>query len=85
VQYAAFGWLIARLMRLETPAFRSFLGVGALIGVVFGGILLGLFVSDAPQTPPALALVARGLNELLFPMGCATVLWVTGVAAKRMG
>ena len=84
VEYAIFGWLIARLMRRPEHRLPAYLRTGLLIGVVFGALLLWIMDSAAPSGLPALTLVARGLNEMLFPVGCACVLWVSIVLARSV-
>jgi hypothetical protein len=43
------------------------MGVGLMVGVVFGGVFLAVVVQSAPIPLSASALLARGVNELLFP------------------
>jgi hypothetical protein len=39
----------------------------------------------ASVTPvPPVDVAARGINEVLFPVGCALVLYASGVLAKRL-
>lgn len=33
---------------------------------------------------PLVDVVARGINEVFFPVGCALVLYASGVLAKRL-
>jgi hypothetical protein len=51
---------------------------------VFGGAILALTLGAAPGAVPAPNLVSRGLNELLFPVGCALVLFSAGALGNRM-
>ena len=53
------------------------------IGAVFGAVLLWIMDEAAPTGLPPAALFARGVNELLFPLGCACVLWATGTLARH--
>ena len=46
------------------------MGTGVAVGHVFGGITLFL-MSPLATT----ALVVRGLNEVLFPVGCSLVVY----------
>lgn len=55
------------------------------MGMVFGGTILYLTVQAAPQPMPAPALLARGLNEIVFPVGCSIILFAAQALGKRMG
>jgi hypothetical protein len=86
IEYAVFGYVIMRLIRRPEPRLAAYIRTGLLIGVLFGALLVWLMDRAAP--PPGLSwplLVARSLNEMLFPVGCASLLWVTNVLARRTG
>jgi hypothetical protein len=86
VEYAVFGFVIVRLIRRREPRLAPYIRTGLVIGVLFGALLVGLMDRAAP--PPGLSaplLVVRSLNEMLFPAGCAVVLWVTNVLTRRAG
>ncbi len=85
-EYAVFGVLITRLVRRPELKLGAYARTGLVIGAIFGAALL--FIMDraaAPAGLPTPAIVARGVNELLFPVGCACVLWVTSVLARPAG
>jgi hypothetical protein len=81
VEYLVLGAILAVLaQRGSRPAL--YLVTGLVVGLVFGGILLLL-------TPAALgslaAILGWAVNELLFPMGCAVVLYGAEVISKGTG
>ncbi|HTE04655.1 MAG TPA: hypothetical protein VK824_00560 [Planctomycetota bacterium] len=83
LEYAVFGYLVTRLLRRPELRLGAYARTGALIGTLFGAALLALMEqAAAPDGLKPSMLVARGLNELLFPIGCACVLWVTGALAR---
>ncbi|MFN0006556.1 MAG: hypothetical protein ACKVXR_01510 [Planctomycetota bacterium] len=82
-EYFVLGWLITRLVRRREPRLAAFAATGLAIGVVFGGAMLMLMNNAAPDGLPTPILLARGVNEILFPVGCSCLLWVTGVLAAR--
>jgi len=84
VEYALLGWLITRLIRRPEPRLSVYARTGLIIGVLFGALLLWIMNRAAADGLPAPVLVARGLNELLFPVGCSCLLWITGVLARRV-
>jgi len=53
---------------------RQSLGTDLTAGVVFGGATLALM---APL--PTTALVVRGLNEVIFPVGCSLVVYAASM------
>jgi hypothetical protein len=60
------------------------LGTGAAIGITFGGAILAVLARAAvtPMTPVDLA--AKGINEVLFPVGCSLVLYAAEAMGKRL-
>jgi len=83
LEYAVFGLLITRLVRRPELKLGAYARTGLVIGAVFGAVLITIMENAAaPAGLPTPALVARGVNELLFPVGCACVLWVTSVLAR---
>ena len=60
------------------------LAVGLLVGVVFGGLFLAVMVQSALTPLATSALLARGVNELLFPVGCALVVFIAEVLRTHL-
>jgi hypothetical protein len=82
IKAAEYGCLGLALNWVGRRAWHSALGhlaVGLMVGVVFGGLFLAVVVQSAPTPLATPALVARGLNELLFPVGCALVVFIAEV------
>ena len=75
VEYLCLGAALAILaQRKSRPG--AYLVAGLTVGVVFGAIVLLL----TPTTTRSIAgLLGWGVNELLFPMGCAVILYGAGV------
>ncbi|MBI2357515.1 MAG: hypothetical protein HYV04_01125 [Deltaproteobacteria bacterium] len=70
----AVGWAGQRLPGKAT----AYVGAGLVVGVVFGGLTLALM-----SPLPAAALISRGVNEILFPVGCSLVLFTAETLGKR--
>lgn len=86
VEYALFGMAVAWLSKRGDAGLRAYVLVGFAAGAVFGGLVLALMATAAPL--PAATLLSRAVDEILFPVGCALVIWVSGVltqAAKPSG
>jgi hypothetical protein len=54
------------------------------VGLTFGSLIVAIIASSAPNPIPHPALVACTVNELIFPVGCALVLYAADVVAKRL-
>jgi hypothetical protein len=57
---------------------------GLVTGVVFGGAFLALVVQSAHPPLSTPSLVAKGVNELLFPVGCALVVFIAEVLGRHV-
>lgn len=79
VEYGLLGFLLAALAKKGVAKPAPYLGAGAAAGLVFGGLALWL-KSLAGAAPVELA--ATAVNEMLFPVGCAAVVYVGAVVAR---
>jgi hypothetical protein len=77
---AALGW-IGRRAWAGAPAYAA---VGLLAGIVFGGLALTVVAQLAPTPLSPAALMVKGVNELVFPVGCALVIFAAEVLGKRV-
>jgi hypothetical protein len=87
IKAAEYGCLGLALEWVGQRAWHSALGhlaVGLLTGVVFGGVFLAVVVQSAPTLLSTPALLARGLNELLFPVGCALVVFIAEILRTHL-
>lgn len=83
LEYAVLGALLGWVSRRARGGLLLYVGCGALVGAVFGGIIFALTVRAATVFPSPFQLASRFVNELLFPVGCATVLYVTQSLTAR--
>ncbi|MCK6520141.1 hypothetical protein L6R49_01760 [Myxococcota bacterium] len=84
-QYASLGLLLLSLNRRAEAPLSRYLGAGALTGLLFGGLLVGLGVSGGVIAPTALAIAPAAVNELVFPALCAGVVYLTTRAEALLG
>ncbi|MBZ9677469.1 hypothetical protein [Mesorhizobium sp. ES1-1] len=87
LEYGLLGWMLARLASREKAHLLHFILAGALIGAVFGGGVTALTIQAAFAQDVALALpqaIATGLNEIVFPIGCALVVYITLQVSRNM-
>jgi hypothetical protein len=78
---AALGWIGRRAW----GGVRAHLGIGLVTGLVLGAVMLVLAAQSAPKPLGAEVLVLRGINELLFPVGCAPVVYAAEVIGRQVG
>ncbi len=96
---ASFPFLIAGLKGLEYGLLGAAIGwmgqkawgglgahvaTGVLIGLTFGAAILWVMAAAVPGPDPLVTVLSRGVNELLFPVGCALVLYASGALARRV-
>jgi hypothetical protein len=87
IEYGLLGWMLASLAAREKPHPLHFMLAGALIGAVFGGGITALTIEAAAAQDAALALpqaIATGLNEIVFPIGCALVVYIALQVSRHM-
>ena len=56
---------------------------GAAMGALAATLVLMITVRTAAAPPPPLALVSKGINEVLFPLGCSIVLFAANTLGER--
>jgi hypothetical protein len=83
LQYAVLGLAIGWIAKKAWGGVAAHAGVGLASGLLFGGPLLALTFQAMPQLTAA-AVAARSVNELLFPVGCALVLYASDTLGKRL-
>jgi hypothetical protein len=83
-EYACLGLALEWVGRRAWGSALGHLAVGLVTGVVFGGVFLAVVVQSAPAPLSAPSLVARGVNELLFPVGCALVVFIAEVLRTHL-
>jgi hypothetical protein len=75
---AAVGWLLGRH---DTRALHFALA-GLAAGMIFGGVNVWITAVVAKAKPPVV--FGAAVNELIFPIGCALVIYLATSAARHM-
>jgi hypothetical protein len=83
-EYACLGLALNWVGRRAWHSALGHLAVGLMVGVVFGGMFLTVVVQSATTPLATPALLAKGLNELLFPVGCALVVFIAEVLRTHL-
>lgn len=79
VEYGLLGWLLSRLVAAGRERLDPYLAAGAVAGLVFGSlatILTWRAAAVAGEPLTDLKLAATVVNEMVFPMGCAFVIYL---------
>lgn len=86
VEYSLLGFLAGKLAQLPHSTLIRYTLLGFGIGTVFGSAVVGVNLLHAPghALPPA-KLLSLSTNELLFPIGCAAVLYFITRLADQQG
>jgi hypothetical protein len=82
VEYACLGAIIGWLLGRPRASARAFVLAGVAVGVVFGGLNIWITARLAQAKFPALA--GAALNELMFPIGCALVIYLATAASRHI-
>ncbi|MHB1134737.1 MAG: hypothetical protein ACYC4L_20380 [Chloroflexota bacterium] len=85
IEYACLGLAIGWISRRPWGGLAAHLAMGLATGLVFGSIVLLMIVQNSPAPPSAAVLLAQGANEIIFPVGCAFVLFAAQSLARRAG
>ena len=84
VEYGCLGAAIAWVGGRSWGGLVAHVAAGLVIGIVFGGAIVALAYSTAPEPLATPAIVSRSVNEILFPVGCALVLFSATAVGKRV-
>jgi hypothetical protein len=83
VEYAVFGAVLAWVGK-RALGLGSHAGAGLAIGLTFGATIVAVTVQAAAAPPTPVDLIAKSINEVMFPVGCAVVLYASDAMAKRL-
>jgi hypothetical protein len=83
-EYACLGLALGWVGRRAWGSALGYAVAGLVTGVIFGGVFLILVVQSASTPLSMPSLLAKGINELLFPVGCALVVFIAEVLGPRV-
>jgi hypothetical protein len=83
VEYACLGLAIGWIGRRAWGGLSAHVATGLVLGLVFGSTIVALTYQMSPEPPATAALVSRGVNEILFPVGCSLVLFAATAMGQR--
>jgi hypothetical protein len=73
VEYAILGAALGFMVGKPWARLPAFAGLGLATGFVFAAIVIQLTIYHGPTKMPAL--IGTGVNEIVFPVGCALVIY----------
>jgi len=82
LEYGILGLVIGWIGQRVWGGAFAHVAAGLAVGVVFGGAIVSLTYAAAPDPLPTAQVVSQGVNEVLFPVGCALVLFVAAAVAR---
>ncbi len=82
IEYGCLGMAIGWIERRPWGGLLAHALAGLAIGILFGGTILALTYIAAPEPPATAALIARGIDEVLFPVGGSLVLFSAQALAE---
>jgi hypothetical protein len=77
---AAVGWLSTKAW----AGLREHLLVGLVAALVFGSAIVSYTLRSVTEPPSTIKIVALATNELIYPIGCAVVLFAAGALGARL-
>jgi hypothetical protein len=83
VQYGLFGMVLVWLVNRGIRSFRTFAATGFGFGALFAPVAIWLNAQVAGDSLSALSMVSTGVNELLFPVGCALIIYASRALAPH--
>jgi hypothetical protein len=85
VEYGSLGVAIGWVERRPWGGALAHAAVGLAVGILFGGAIVSFTYWTAPEPLATADLFSRGVNEVLFPVGCSLVLYAATALGKRIG
>jgi hypothetical protein len=84
LEYGVLGAALARHDEREGASVGSYVRTGTWVGVLFGGAALAALALLSPKPSSAADWFARGVNEVLFPIGCSLILFAASATGRRL-
>ena len=85
IEYGCLGMIIGWVGTRPWGGAMAHIAAGLAIGLVFGGSLLTIAYVSAPEPLTTADMVSRGVNEILFPVGCSLVLFSAAALGRKAG
>jgi len=84
VEYACLGAIVGWIGKRPWGGLIAHVVSGLIVGIVFGGAIVAFTYLNAPEPLATADLVSRGVNEIVFPVGCSLVLFSATAVVERV-
>jgi hypothetical protein len=84
VEYGCLGASVGWIGKRPWGGLMAHAVTGLIVGIVFGGAIVAFTYLYAPEPLSTADLISRGVNEILFPVGCSVVLFSATAVGKRV-
>jgi hypothetical protein len=84
LEYGALALAVSWIATHTKGTARAYALAGACVGIFFGAIALSYLHISSTHGLSRAELLSRGINELLFPIGCSLVLFAASAMATRL-
>lgn len=85
VEYGVLALIISWIAGHTRGSARAHALAGACVGIFFGGTALTYVYMSSVHGLSKADLLSRGINEVLFPVGCSLVLFTSNAMAAHLG
>ena len=84
VEYGCLGAIVGWIGKRPWGGLMAHVVTGLTVGIFFGGAIVLFTYLNAPEPLAGADLVSRGVNEIVFPVGCSLVLFSATAVGKRV-
>lgn len=84
LEYGLLGLAVGHLSGKSWARLPAYAALGLSVGLAAAGLVLAITLHAAATPPPTLALWSKGINEVLFPLGCSMVLYTVNSLGQRV-
>jgi hypothetical protein len=84
LEYAVLGFAVGHISRKPWGKLPVYAALGLGMGLTVAALVLTITIRTSPAPPPPFALASKGVNEVLFPLGCSMVLYAVNALGRRV-
>ena len=85
IEYALFGFILGQLSTRHSRRASHYLALGLSCGLLFSTAIVTTIFFLSPNKPAPAQLLSTTMNEVLFPISCAMILYTAELLAWNKG